>query len=57
MYPDDWWNPLETFSTGTMVLQWAILFALVFSLNNFLARKVEAGPMTRVPSPSPGGES
>jgi neurotransmitter:Na+ symporter, NSS family len=57
MYPDDWWNPLETFSTGTMVLQWAILFALVLSLNNFLARRVEAGPMTRAPSASPGGES
>jgi hypothetical protein len=40
-----------------MVLQWAILFALVFSLNNFLARKVEAGPMTRGPSTPSGGGS
>lgn len=57
MYPDDWWNPLETFSTGTMVLQWLVLFVLVFLLNNYFARRVEAGPMTRGPASSPGSES
>jgi neurotransmitter:Na+ symporter, NSS family len=46
-YPDTWWNPLETFSTGTMVVQWGILFIVLFSLNRFLAEKVKAGPMTR----------
>jgi neurotransmitter:Na+ symporter, NSS family len=46
-HPDTWWNPLETFSTGTMVVQWLVLFAVVFALNDFMARRVEAGPMTR----------
>jgi neurotransmitter:Na+ symporter, NSS family len=49
-HPETWWNPLETFSTGTMVVQWLVLFAVVFALNNILARRVAAGPMTR-----PGG--
>lgn len=46
-HPDDWWNPFETFSTGTMVVQWGILFIIVFSLNRFLTERVAAGPMTR----------
>jgi neurotransmitter:Na+ symporter, NSS family len=46
-HPDTWWNPFETFSTGTMVVQWLALFAVVFLLNNFMARRVAAGPMTR----------
>jgi neurotransmitter:Na+ symporter, NSS family len=45
-YPDTWWNPFETFSTGTMVVQWAILFVVVYALNDRMARKVKAGPMT-----------
>jgi len=45
-HPDTWWNPFETFSTGTMVVQWLILFAAVFALNDFMARRVVAGPMT-----------
>ncbi len=44
--PDTWWNPLETFSLATMVLQWGVLFVILFALNNFFARKVERGPMT-----------
>ncbi len=44
--PDDWWNPLETFSTGTMVLQWGIVLVLVLALNRFFADRVKAGPMT-----------
>jgi neurotransmitter:Na+ symporter, NSS family len=51
-HPDTWWNPFETFSTGTMVAQWLILFAIVFALNGFFTRRVAAGPMTR---PSPDG--
>ena len=46
-HPDTWWNPLETFSTGTMVVQWLALFVVVYLLNDVLARKVAAGPMTR----------
>jgi neurotransmitter:Na+ symporter, NSS family len=46
-HPEDWWNPFVTFSTGTMVVQWLILFVIVFALNNFFARRVQAGPMTR----------
>jgi neurotransmitter:Na+ symporter, NSS family len=46
-HPDDWWNPFVTFSTGTMVVQWLILFVIVFALNNFFARRIQAGPMTR----------
>jgi neurotransmitter:Na+ symporter, NSS family len=56
-HPETWWNPLETFSTGTMVVQWLLLFAVVFALNNVMARRVAAGPMTRVttgPATPPG---
>jgi neurotransmitter:Na+ symporter, NSS family len=52
-HPHTWWNPFETFSTGTMVVQWFILFAVVFALNGFMARRVVAGPMTRVESMDP----
>jgi neurotransmitter:Na+ symporter, NSS family len=52
-HPQTWWNPLETFSTGTMVVQWLILFAVVFALNGFMTRRVVAGPMTRVESADP----
>ncbi len=46
-HPDSWWNPFETFSTGTMVMQWGILFIVVFALNRFFTERVEDGPMTR----------
>jgi neurotransmitter:Na+ symporter, NSS family len=45
-HPETWWNPFETFSTGTMVVQWLLLFIVVFAMNDFLARRVAAGPMT-----------
>jgi len=53
-HPEDWWNPFETFSTGTMVVQWLILFVLVYALNDFFTRRVAAGPMTRGAG-GPGG--
>jgi neurotransmitter:Na+ symporter, NSS family len=57
-HPEDWWNPLETFSTGTMLLQWGILFVIVFALNNFMARRVATGPMTpRADGPAEVGPS
>ena len=44
--PQTWWNPMETFSTGTMFLQWGIVLVLVLLLNRFLANRIAAGPMT-----------
>jgi len=44
--PGTWWNPLETFSTGTLFAQWGAALLLVLALNRFLARRVAAGPMT-----------
>jgi NSS family neurotransmitter:Na+ symporter len=41
-----WWNPFETFSTATLAVQWVILFAILYGLNNFLAKRVGSGPMT-----------
>ncbi|MGI9049537.1 MAG: sodium-dependent transporter [Rubrobacteraceae bacterium] len=41
-----WWNPFETFSTATMLLQWVILFVILYALNAFLTRRVGRGPMT-----------
>ncbi len=46
-YPDTWWHPFEVFSTGTMVFQWVILFIVCYALNNFFAKNVVAGPMTK----------
>lgn len=44
--PDSWWNPFSTFSTATMLVQWAILFGAVYSLNSYLAKKAAAGPLS-----------
>jgi neurotransmitter:Na+ symporter, NSS family len=41
--PDTWWNPFETFSLATMLLQWAVLFAIVYALNGFFANRVRRG--------------
>ena len=41
-----WWNPFETFSTATLAVQWVILFAILYGLNDFLARRVGSGPLT-----------
>jgi len=46
-YPDNWWHPFEVFTTGTMIFQWAILFIVCYALNNFFAKNVVAGPMTK----------
>jgi hypothetical protein len=37
-----------------MVVQWLILFVLVYALNDFFTRRVAAGPMTRGAG-GPGG--
>jgi len=44
---DTWWNPMVTYSTGTMVLQWGIVLVLVLALNRFMANGVQHGPMTK----------
>ena len=44
--PGTWWNPLATYSTGTMALQWGIVLVLVLALNGFLVNRVKSGPMT-----------
>jgi neurotransmitter:Na+ symporter, NSS family len=41
-----WWNPFETYSVATMVIQWAVLLVVMLLLNNVLARKIAEGPMT-----------
>jgi neurotransmitter:Na+ symporter, NSS family len=46
-HPETWWHPFETFSTGTLIVQWGVVLAVVVALGRLLARKVEAGPMTR----------
>ena len=51
-HPESWWNPFETFSTGTLLVQWGALFVVLFLLNNFLAARVRRGPMT---AESPSG--
>jgi NSS family neurotransmitter:Na+ symporter len=43
----DWWNPFQVWSAGTLVVQWAILFVIVYALNGYFTRNVESGPMTR----------
>lgn len=45
-HPDSWWNPLQTLSTGTLVAQWLVVFAVVVALGGVLTKSVRAGPMT-----------
>jgi NSS family neurotransmitter:Na+ symporter len=42
-YPDSWWNPLETYSPGTMVVQWVIAVIIFLGLNNWLADWIRKG--------------
>ena len=46
-YPDTWWSPFESENLGTIVFQFAILLIISFALNNFMAKRVAKGPMTR----------
>jgi len=41
-YPATWWNPFKTSSPATMLLQWAILMALVIAGNNWFANKIKS---------------
>ena len=40
---EGWLDPLRTFSTGTVLAQWAVALALLLALNRWLARRT-AGP-------------
>ncbi len=51
--PDTWWNPFETFSLATMLLQWAALFVIVYALNGFLANRVRRGEAAAEDPPQP----
>ncbi|KXG73619.1 hypothetical protein AN619_30410 [Thermotalea metallivorans] len=42
-YPDNWWDPMETFSVGTIALQFGILLILALLTNNWLAGKIGQG--------------
>jgi NSS family neurotransmitter:Na+ symporter len=42
-YPDNWWNPFEVFSVGTIILQFIILIVVALLTNNWLAAKVGKG--------------
>lgn len=40
-YPETWWNPLETYSPGTMFLQWAAVIMIFILFNNTLAKIIK----------------
>ncbi len=40
-YPESWWNPLETFSPGTSVLQWAIVLIAGILFNKKLTETLK----------------
>ncbi|RCW46310.1 NSS family neurotransmitter:Na+ symporter [Halopolyspora algeriensis] len=42
----DWWNPFQTFSLGTLLLQWGALAVVMLLLNRYLAGRIDAGPMS-----------
>ncbi len=42
--PDSWWRPFGTFTTMTVLFQWACLLAAVLAANRLLARWVKASP-------------
>ena len=56
-YPETWWNPLEVYSPGTMLLQWAIVLALFIGLNKYLSNraKPEYSTVSELEIPYEGG--
>lgn len=42
-YPDNWWNPFEVFSFGTVIFQFIIVLLLALLTNNWLANKITTG--------------
>ncbi|GAB6138052.1 sodium-dependent transporter [Halanaerobaculum tunisiense] len=37
MYPESWWNPFKTYSLGTIILQFAIIWGIITYQNNWFA--------------------
>ncbi len=37
-YPDNWWNPFEMLSTGTMISQWGLVIIIFLMANKWLRR-------------------
>lgn len=42
-YPDNWWDPFEVFSVGTIIFQAAIVIILALLTNNWFAKKIGKG--------------
>ncbi|NED97575.1 sodium-dependent transporter [Phytoactinopolyspora alkaliphila] len=45
-----WWDPTDTFSLATMVVQWGALVAILLVVNNRLANRINPGPISTVPA-------
>lgn len=43
--PRTWWQPFATYTTMTIIFQWAILLIAVIGLNKLLARSIKATPV------------
>ena len=42
--PKTWWNPFSTFSSLTIIFQWAILLAILIIANRALSRRIKRVP-------------
>jgi len=45
-YPDNWWHPLETYSVGTIALQWIIFIIISLLTQKYLVKRIVDGEMT-----------
>ncbi|MBV7699831.1 sodium-dependent transporter [Streptomyces sp. TRM70350] len=48
-----WYDPLQTFSIGTMVLQWTLVLVVMLLLNDLFSRKIRRSPLTAVDGEQP----
>lgn len=42
--PKTWWKPFGTFTTATILFQWAILLVVLLLANKFLAKSIKTAP-------------
>jgi len=42
--PGSWWKPFATYTTMTIIFQWALLFIAVVAVNKLLSKSVKAAP-------------
>ena len=40
--PDTWWNPLDTYSVATCLMQWGVAIAVLLALGRWLSAPFEA---------------